>query len=64
MYHKIEDCSRCFTLLGRGIILKWKTKRDLKKKGHIIFEETKRSPRAWQLVVSTKTYPGATIHQR
>ena len=64
LVHKIEDCPTCFTLLGRGIILKWKTKRELKKKGHIIFEETKRSKRAWQLIVSTRAYKGAIIHER
>lgn len=62
--HKTEDCLRCFTLLSRGRINKWVTKRDLKKKGHIIFEETKRSKRAWQLIVSTRTYKGAIIHAR
>ena len=60
MYHKIEDCPRCFTLIGKGLILKWKTKRKLKRDGHLIFDETKWGWNIWQMVVSTRTYKGAT----
>lgn len=61
MFHKIEECPRCFTLIGRGFFKRWQVKYNLKKKGHIVFEEHKRGKGIWQLTVSTKTYEGATF---
>jgi len=64
MFHKIEDCPRCFTLIGRGFFRKFFLKRKLKKDGHLIFDETKRGKGIWQIVVSKKTYKGATFYGR
>lgn len=59
--HKIEDCPRCATYIGRGWLAKWILRRDLKNKGHIIFGEESRGKNIWQIVCSTKIYAPEVI---
>jgi hypothetical protein len=58
MYHRIEYCERCFTLISRGWLQTYKQKRKLKKDGHILFEQVNLGNGIYRLVFSTKQYKG------
>ena len=61
MYHKIEYCERCFTIVSRGWWQTFRHKRKLKKDGHILFDEAKLGDGIYRLVFSTKQYKGVTL---